>query len=154
MRGERLLSTKAGCEHQESFGIVRHSDETDSRPLMWRIFQTVFVATALTWVTAVQASPTCGPPLPGWNEARVDSAQEVNTVVLYDRGNHSPTWNGTPVNAGQVRQYLEVTKQMSPQPIFVLIISPNADCDEADAYRRMASDILKCGPGRCVEASP
>src|SRR5690242_547669 len=117
----------------------------DNCRLMRRAFQTAFFATALSCVAAAQAAPTCGPRLPGWDGSRVDNAQYVNTLVLYDRGDHSPTWNGAPVNSGDVRQYLEVTKQMSPQPIFVLIISPNADCREVDTYRRMASDILKCG---------
>jgi hypothetical protein len=131
-----------------------HPDATDNYRMMWQMFQIAFVATALSWGPVAQASPTCGPRLHGWDQSRVDSAQQVNTVILYDRHHHSPTWNGAPVNADQVRQYLEVTKQMSPQPIFVLIISPNADCHEVDTYRRMASDILKCAPGRCVEAKP
>jgi len=118
---------------------------------MW----TLLLGTAVSCAVAAQAEPTCGPMATGWEQSRVNRAERVNTVVLSRRGDGwKTTWNGAPVPIEKVRLYLETTAQMSPQPVFVLIVSPNADCREVETYRRMASDILKCGAGRCVEVDP
>ena len=115
---------------------------------------TVFLAATPSFAFAAPATQTCGPPEAGWDQFRADLASPVNTLVLYDHGNRGPTWNGTPVSAENIREYLGVTARMSPQPVFVLMISPNADCREVDAFRRMASEVLKCASHRCVEVSP
>lgn len=121
---------------------------------MRQILLFVLLATVPAIAFAAPAPQTCGPRSAGWKQARGDRVSPVNTVVLYDHGNHPPTWNGAAVSTENIRQYLGVTAQMSPQPIFVLIVSPNADCREVDALRRMASEVLKCGSHQCVEVSP
>lgn len=121
---------------------------------MRQILPFVLLATVPAIAFAAPAPQTCGPRSAGWKQARGDRVSPVNTVVLYDHGNHPPTWNGAAVSTENIRQYLGVTAQMSPQPIFVLIVSPNADCREVDALRRMASEALKCGSHQCVEVSP
>ena len=100
------------------------------------------------------AAPTCGPLLPGWVNTLGKGARYVNTVVLHEKGDRRPTWNGTPVSDQEVREYLDITTRMSPQPDFQLIVSPNADCSQVDAYRRMASEILNCKSHLCVEVDP
>jgi hypothetical protein len=121
---------------------------------MGRIVSTVLLTAVPSLAAATPAAQTCGPPAAGWEHSRGDRVSPVNTVVLYDHGHHRPTWNGATVTTDQIREYLGVTTQMSPQPVFVQIISPNADCHEVDAYRRMASEVLKCGSHPCVEVSP
>ena len=114
----------------------------------------VFLASALPFSTAVGAEPTCGPLPVGWQQARSQGHRYVNTLVLNDSHTPRPTWNGTPVTDVQVRKYLGVTAAMSPPPDFLLIVSPNADCRQVETFRRMASEIVKCGPGLCVEVDP
>lgn len=110
------------------------------------VFASVFAA----HVPAASANQVCPSPPPGWDKFRRDRSASANVLALY--GQHiSPTWNGTPVSAANVRAYFSVTKQMTPQPIFILLVSPSADCTEVDTYRRMADQTLKCGLGRCVE---
>ena len=130
------------------------SELTDNRSAMRRIFSTFLLAAVPNLAMAAPSAQTCGPPAAGWEHSRKDRESPVNTVVLYDHGNHRPTWNGGAVTTDEIRQYLGVTTQMSPQPVFVLIVSPNADCDEVDAFRRMVSEVLKCGSHHCVEVSP
>jgi len=120
-----------------------------------QIPKSIFLAAVVSFGAVAQAAPTCGPPATGWAQTLViNHGEQVNTVVIFDRGDHSPTWNGTPISADNVREYLAMTAQMSPQPVFLLIVSPLADCHEVDTYRRMATDVLKCGSGRCVEVTP
>ncbi len=47
------------------------------------------------------------------------------------------------VTEANVREYLSVTTQMKPIPVFELVVSPGADCREVDIYRNMAKQILK-----------
>lgn len=108
---------------------------------------------ALASIAAAQGARTCGVLAPGWAATRSDRARAVNSLAI-DGSQDKPTWNGAPVTPDDVREYLNLTSQMSPQPVFVLVVGPHADCSEVAVYRRMATDILKCGNGLCVEINP
>jgi len=109
--------------------------------------------TAAAPASAAPAIATCGGPGDGWKTTRSDPGLQVNLVVLNDSGTQ-PTWNGITVTEQQVRQYVGITAQMKPVPVFVLVVSPHADCGEASAYRKMASELLNCEQGKCVEVDP
>ena len=52
----------------------------------------------------------------------------------------------------QVREYVSLTAQMTPPgPVFLLTVSPKADCTEVEKYRHMVNDILGCSASECVE---
>jgi len=121
-------------------------------PLMRRITSLVLLSSLGSTVKA-EGPSTCGAIASGWVQTRIDRSTPVNSLAI-DGFQDKPTWNGTPVTPDEVRQYLTVTSQMSPQPVFVLIVGPHADCSEVAVYRRMASNILKCGHGLCVEINP
>jgi hypothetical protein len=121
----------------------------------------VMVAVAFLPISAAPAA-TCGPPSIGWEKSRGDLLRPVNVLILYDKPPPIPaslnkpivpTWNGSPVTPDQVREYLHVTTMMVPRPVFLLVISPSADCREVQLFRRIASEVLNCGPGECVEVS-
>ncbi len=107
----------------------------------------------LTAVTLPSDIPTCGTLKAGWQASRSDADVPVNVVVLYGPGK-PPIWNGTPVTDKQAREYVGITTKMNPIPVFVLVVSPRADCRQVQAYRSMASRILPCGQGKCVEIHP
>ena len=65
-----------------------------------------------------------------------------------------PTWNGGTISAGQLHQYVSITKQMKPVPTLLLIVSPNADCEEVQFVRHLVDGILDCGTDQCVEVTP
>lgn len=110
----------------------------------------VFALVLGAHVPVAPAVHACPSAPPGWDRFRSDRSTAVNVLALYGQQT-SPTWNGTSVTATDVREYLGITKQMTPQPILILLVSPTADCSEVDAYRRLADETLKCGSGRCVE---
>lgn len=93
-------------------------------------------------------APACGPTLPGWRSARTDPSP--SNVLIIQRG-RAPAWNGSPVNAEQVREYLGLTKAIKPVAPFILVVTPNPDCDEVRLYRDLADGVLDCDSGQCVE---
>ena len=122
------------------------------------------------------AAGVCGPILPGWQSARDDLSRLVNVLILYDKTEKPhlvvpvingkptkpeltrpeppklPSWNGSPVTSQQVREYISLTaKMVPPGPVFLLTVSPDADCTEVEHYRHMAKEILGCSAGECVE---
>ena len=141
-----------------------------------KILVAVVFAT-LAWMPfPATAAGVCGPILPGWQSARDDLSRPVNVLILYDKPppayptvriiNGKPTepqpttpeppkppsWNGSPVTPEQVREYVSVTTQMTPPgPVFLLAVSPHADCTEVEQYRHVVQDILACSAGECVE---
>lgn len=107
----------------------------------------------LTAVTLPSDIPACGPLKAGWQASRSDPDVPVNVVVLFESGK-PPFWNGTAVTDRQVQEYLGITAKMTPIPVLVLVVSPRADCRQVQTYRSMASRILPCGQGKCVEIHP
>ena len=107
-----------------------------------------------------RVGPTCGPVPAGWITSRPDRSQIVNTIVIYDKApgpmtrSNPPTWNGGSVNAGQLHEYVGITKQMRPVPTLLLVVSPKADCAEVQFVRKLVDDALDCGRDQCVEVAP
>src|SRR5690349_225624 len=107
----------------------------------------------LTAVSLPSDIPTCGSLKAGWRASRSDADVPVNVLILLGSGK-PPLWNGTAVTDNQVREYVGITAKMNPIPVFVLVVSPGADCSRVRTYRSMASHILPCGQGKCVEVHP
>ncbi len=53
-----------------------------------------------------------------------------NKIVVTANG--TTLWNGTPVNLTQLRQYLDITQQMNPEPELHLQPEPNARYEVVD----------------------
>jgi hypothetical protein len=109
----------------------------------------------LATATPAASTTTCGPLNAGWKASRSgpDFDLPVNVVVLHDKG-HPPTWNGSVITEQQAREYLSFTAKMNPVPVLVLVVTAGTDCREAEAFRRIASELLPCGQGKCVEVAP
>ena len=109
---------------------------------------------------APPGAQACANPPSGWITSRPDKSQVVNTIVIYDkvRGprvrSSLPTWNGSAVTAGQLHEYVGITKLMKPVPTLLLIVSPRADCEEVRFVRKIVDDALDCGTDQCVEVAP
>lgn len=117
---------------------------------------------ALVAVPAVSpaAPASCAAPSAGWMTSRPDKSEVVNTIVIHNKApgpmvrSSLPTWNGAVVNAGQIHEYVSITKQMNPVPTLLLVVSPHADCEEVKVVRKIVDDALDCGTDRCVEVAP
>jgi hypothetical protein len=80
-----------------------------------------------------------------------DLGEEVRNLVHLD-GN-SLIWNGSPITETQLRQYLEITTQMSPQPTLVFSYSAQTKPARIDAIRRLIEAVLQCTPSNCREVT-
>ena len=121
----------------------------------------VFAAlTAFPAVSSAALSNSCAAPPAGWTTSRPDKSQVVNTIVIHDKApspmtrSSLPTWNGAAVTAGQIHEYVGVTKQMNPVPTLLLVVSPHADCEQVKGVRKIVDDALDCGTDQCVEVAP
>lgn len=106
------------------------------------------IATALfTWFTG---SPATG-PLSNWSNAA--SAPRSKTVVMnrVHLDGQSLLWNGMPISELQARQYLDITTQMSPQPLLVFSTSKTATEAGRHRARDLIDERLKCTPSLCLE---
>lgn len=82
-----------------------------------------------------------------WSSPPADALPETidpvrNVVSLDDDG--MVYWNGTPVDLIVLRQYLDVTANLSTAPLFVLRVDPRASCDRMTEIVAMASAALDC----------
>lgn len=110
----------------------------------------IIAAVALTWALAHNGSPD-RPHRWGQSAAVSALGSEVRKVVRLD-GN-SLTWNGSPITETQLRQYLDITTQMSPQPVLVLSYSAQTQSTRIEAIRSVIEEILQCTPANCREVA-
>jgi|GEM_PF-5840942 len=94
------------------------------------------------WITPVLTIPDSGPP---------DHSEGVfNTVSISRHGDLR--WNDTIVTLPVVRQYLEISKTMSPTPFTILEAEPDADCPPVHAIRAEIERSGLCRAGGCGES--
>lgn len=111
------------------------------------VMSLIAAAALFTWVTP---SPATG-PLENWStSATVPSSPNLVRNRIHLDGRRL-IWNGTQISELQARQYLEITKQMSPQPLLVLSASGNASEEARQRARTLIDEVLTCTPSQCVE---
>ena len=94
----------------------------------------------------------CGSPPFGWETTQPDSTRVFNTVGVHGKGdNVRLSWNGAAVTPEQVREYVELTKELKPVPTLLLTVAPSAECGEVRRLRQMIDKTLACENGQCVE---
>jgi uncharacterized protein YceK len=94
----------------------------------------------------------CGGVPRGWARQGVESAE----LVEYNRiriGAKELSWNGAAIDASTLSAYLVQIAQMSPEPITVLVIAPDAGCAAVASTRNAMEKALGCAqaPSHCVE---
>jgi len=108
----------------------------------------VLLALALAASGDVQTDPRqCGTLLPGWlNQAQMVSLQAVtNKLDVLSDG--TLRWNGSPVSADEVGEYVAIVPHMNPQPLTVLDIATGAPCDAVRMVRQLIDSGAKCSSG-------
>jgi hypothetical protein len=113
------------------------------------IMSLIIAALALTW------TQPAAPNRPAqWSHITAVSdlpREEVRNLVHLD-GN-SLVWNGSLITETQLRQYLEITTQMSPQPTLVLRYTAQTKPARIEAIRRSIDAVLQCTPSYCREVT-
>lgn len=82
-------------------------------------------------------------------DAASDHGSGVRNLVRLD-GN-SLLWNGRPISGTELKQFLEITTHMSPQPRLVLSYSAETKPARIRAVRSTIEDVLQCTPRNCQE---
>lgn len=105
-------------------------------------------AAAFAWFAAA-TTPTG--PLSNWStSATVPSSPNLVRNRIHLDGRRL-IWNGTHISELQARQYLDITKMMSPQPLLVFSASANASAEDRHRARTLIDEVLMCTPSQCVE---
>ena len=81
-----------------------------------------------------------------------DLGSEVRNVVRLDGS--SLTWNGSQITETNLRQFLDITTRMSPQPVLVFSYSEQTKSARIEAVRSLTEDVLHCTPSNCREVKP
>lgn len=108
----------------------------------------VIAVAALAWFSS---KPAVTGPLSNWSTTTsVPSSKTLvrNRIVLDGR---RLVWNGSPISEQQARQYLDITKEMSPQPLLVFSASPTTSEEAKQRTRALIDEVLNCTPSLCVE---
>lgn len=108
----------------------------------------IIAAAVLAW-TIPQDSREERPSRWGQITALSDAGSEVRNVIRLD-GN-SVIWNGTQITEANLRQYLDITTQMSPQPVLVLSYSAQTKSARIEVIRSVIEEVLQCTPSNCRE---
>ena len=129
-----MLSLSAACVQgtpNQAGEAPAANAATDSVPALRRAETTGRCPPPLSW--GVLRGPG-GPPAldPVRNKLSIDAHG-----YLY--------WNGFAIDRSTLRQYLDVTAQMTPAPLFELEVDPRAPCAETTDVIAMASMALDCG---------
>ena len=104
-------------------------------------------STAATQQRGGDVSATrCAMPV-NWSSAPADALPPPiepirNVVSLGDDG--TIYWNGAPVDLHVLRQYLDVTANIRPLPLFVFRVDPRASCARMSEIVALASATLDC----------
>jgi DNA-binding CsgD family transcriptional regulator len=112
------------------------------------IMSLIFAAAMLVWDASGSAEPG---PLPNWGTATMASAgakEPTNTVRL--DGNRL-LWNGVATSEATIREYLGITKQMTPQPVLILSYNAQTSNKRVHRIRLLIDEAIRCQPGKCLE---
>lgn len=114
------------------------------------IMSLIIAALILTWT-----NPQASVPERAAEWARINSPDDVKEVRnrVHLDGN-SMTWNGSHITEPQLRQYLDITTHMSPQPVLVFSHSGPTKTKRIEAIRALIEDVLQCTPSNCREVTP
>jgi hypothetical protein len=85
----------------------------------------------------------CAAPPPSWRVPGYGWHNVIrNYVAVDERG--GLTWNGVPIGADTLREYLKIVPTMNPVPATVLSIAEGADCATVGLVRQEMEKALDC----------
>ena len=112
------------------------------------VMSTLIATAMLAWFTSETPEPG---PLPNWSTqpvASLGSSQAMNSVSL---DGDRLLWNGGEASERNIRHFLAVTKQLSPQPLLALSYSAETSAVTVHRIRLLIDEIVRCEPSTCLE---
>jgi hypothetical protein len=103
----------------------------------------------MLWASAAAAAPSC-PALARLNPRNGWRALDMNNCdhCLFNRIRIGPgsrlRWNGAPIDEKLLSTYLQLTRQMTPQPVTLIRADPGADCATIGRIGRLVERTTPC----------
>lgn len=92
-------------------------------------------------------------PLPNWTlQAALPPKLSQQSNRIYLSGNRL-LWNGDEVSEDNIRQFLSVETQMSPQPLTILTYGAQVPPGRTQRIRQLIDGVLRCKPTTCLEVT-
>jgi DNA-binding CsgD family transcriptional regulator len=92
-------------------------------------------------------------PLPNWSlQAALPGKSLQQSNRIYLTGNRL-LWNGDEVSEENVRNFLTVETQMSPQPLTILTYGSKVPPGRIQRTRQLIEGVLHCKPATCLEVT-
>jgi hypothetical protein len=116
---------------------------------------TLLMSLIVAAVILSSASPHTGRQDRSHHWSRINAVSELGSEVrnVISLDGNSLIWNGAPISEANLRQFLAVTTQMSPQPTLVLSYSAQTKSARIAAIRSLIEDVLQCTPSNCREVA-
>jgi hypothetical protein len=113
----------------------------------------VAIIILLAMLATAPSQTAASGPLPNWSlQAELPGKLPQPSNRIYLSGNRL-LWNGAEVSEANIRTYLTVVTQMSPQPVTILSHGSQVVPGRLQHTRQLIDDALHCKPGTCVEVT-
>lgn len=118
---------------------------------MGATFAMTLIVAAAFWAWFSASTPTG--PLPDWSTS--DTAPKSETLVInkLQADGERLVWNGERITEQQARMFLDITKQLKPQPLLVLSRSVGTSQQSMQRARQLVDEVLDCSPRLCLEVT-
>jgi DNA-binding CsgD family transcriptional regulator len=149
-----LVDKKIGVAVPKAMGEAGQSKD-DKRSLALAVggLSAVSLVIMIALFAATPSQTAASGPLPNWRvQAALPQklAQQSNRIYL--TGNRL-LWNGDEVSEANIRSFLAVETQMSPQPLTILSYGSQAPEGRVQRIRELIDDALHCKPATCLEVT-
>ena len=107
----------------------------------------------IAMLAATPSQTAASGPLPNWSvQAALPGKLSGQSNRISLTGNRM-LWNGEEVSEANIRTYLGIVTQMSPQPLTILSHGPQVPPGRIQRTRRLIDDALYCKPATCLEVT-
>ena len=150
------VDKKMGVAVPSAAGEARpHERKADKRRFALAVggICTVSLVIMIAMLATAPSQTAASGPLPNWSlqpALPAKLAQQSNRVHL--DGNRL-LWNGDEVSEANIRNFLNVETQMSPQPLTILSYGSKVVPGRVQRTRQLIDGALHCKPATCLEVT-
>lgn len=147
-----LVDKKIGLVVAEPTGEARSHERRSFALAIGGICTVALIITIALLATSASQTAASG-PLPNWSlQTALPGKLPQQSNRIYLSGNRL-LWNGDEVSEANIRTFLTVETQMSPQPLTILSYGPQVPRGRLQRTRQLIEDVLHCRPATCLEVT-
>ena len=114
---------------------------------------TVLLVIMIAIVASSSAQNGGSGPLPNWSLQSALPKQPSRNFNRVHLSRNRVMWNGEEVSEADIRTFLGVEKQMSPQPLTIFSYSSQVAPGRIKGARQLIDDVLRCQSATCLEVT-